>query len=171
VSYSTGSVQLTSLPGVGENRSPTLNLSSNAFGSIILGGITMPIFDAGLRSALLKQSQDHADASRASLRNTLTEAVRQIVAARNALRTVLAVHEPASRLVEASQTDFNAAWTAYRSGAGSVSEAQRAANSLSDARIARSDAYHAVLIAGAGGAFSTGALSRSSDLDGEGEAR
>lgn len=158
VAYSTGSLGLSSIPGVGQNSSATLNLSANRFSSLILGGITVPLFDGGLRRALLKQAEDQADASHATLQQTLDEAVRQIVTAQNALHTAFAAFDTASSLVDASETNFQAAWVAYRSGAGSVTQMTVAAMGLADAKISQSDAYHAALAAAASLAFATGSI-------------
>ncbi|CAI9120484.1 TolC family protein [Brytella acorum] len=164
VAYSTGNLALSSVPGIGQNSSPTLNLSSDRFSSLILGGITVPVFDGGLRSALLKQAENRADAAHATLRQTIDESVRQVVAAQNALHTAYTAFATASALVAASETSFQAAWSAYRSGAGSVTQATIAANGLAQARISQSDAYHAALAAAASLAFATGAIGTTGDV-------
>lgn len=158
VSYATGRMSLTSVPGIGSESSPTLNLSANRFSSLVLGGISVPIFDGGLRAAAVKQAQDQSDSTEATLRETINDAIQQIVAAENAVRTGLNAYTAATTLHVASQTSFDAALTAYRSGTGSITQAELARNGLLDADISRSDAYYATLIAAAGLAFGTGAL-------------
>ncbi|WP_323991655.1 TolC family protein [Nguyenibacter sp. L1] len=158
VAYATGALALSSVPGVGGNAPPTLNLSTNHFSSLILGGIAVPIFDGGMRAAALKQAGDRADSADATLRQTLDEAARQVVVAQNGLRTALHAYDAAGRLRDAAQTSFDASLAAYRSGAGAVTPAIMAQSGLLDARLGRSDAYYGALIAAAGLAFATGAL-------------
>lgn len=89
VAYTTGHLALSSVPGVGSDSSPTLNLSSNSLSSVILGGVSVPIFDGGMRAAQLKQAQDQADSANAALQKTVDSSVKQIVVAENALHTSL----------------------------------------------------------------------------------
>lgn len=157
VAYTTGRLALSSVPGIGSDSSPTLNLSTNAFSSLILGGITVPVFDGGLRAALLKQAQNQSDSAQTTLRQTMDESVRQIVAAENGLRSALSAYTAAGRLRIAAQTSFDAALTAYRSGEGAITQVDMAQNALLDATLTQSDAYYAALIAAASLAFATGA--------------
>lgn len=158
VAYSTGRTSLTSIPSASDSVSPTLNLSGNRFSTLILGGISVPIFDGGLRAAIVKRAQDQEDSAEATLQQTVNGAVQQIVLAENALHTSLQAYEAASKLRVASQTNFDAALLSYRAGTGSVTQAELAQNGLLDANISRSDAYYAALIAAAGLAFGTGSL-------------
>ncbi|MDG6094744.1 TolC family protein [Acetobacter sp. AN02] len=166
VSYSTGNLALSSLPGAGQNSSPTLNVSSNAFSSIILGGITIPVFDGGLRAALLSRARNSEDNAKATLRQTQDESVRQVVAAQNALHTASAAYKATTAAVKASQISFNAALTACQSGAGSVTQAILAQSVLLNTTIQQSDTYHAALTAAASVAFATGALGQAPDTSG-----
>lgn len=159
IAYTTGHLALSSVPGIGSDSTPTLNLSSNRFSSLILGGISVPVFDGGLRAAMLKQAQNHSDSAETTLRDTVNNATRQIVTAENAVHTSLAAYAAATRLETAARTSFDAAFAAYRSGAGSLTQATIAQNALLDATVSRSDAYHAALIAAASLAFATGELS------------
>ncbi|NVN42114.1 TolC family protein, partial [Ameyamaea chiangmaiensis] len=164
VAYSTGRLALSSVPGVGSDSTPTLNLSSNRFSSVILGGITVPIFDGGTRAALLRQAQDRADSADATLRQTRDESVKQIVVAENSLHTGLSAYAASAALLDASRVSYEAAFAAYRNGAGSITQATVAQNGLLDATLARSDAYYAALIAAASLAFATGALGDAGDV-------
>lgn len=163
VAYTTGHLALSSVPGAGADSSPTLNLSSNNFSSLILGGISVPIFDGGMRSAVLKQVQNRADSTQVTLQQTLDDSVKQIVAAENGLHTGLSAYHAATKLEAAAQTSFNAAFTAYRSGVGSITQATLAQSGLLDAQLAQSDAYYAALIAAASLGFATGALGNAPD--------
>lgn len=156
IAYSTGNMTLSSVPGAGNDA--TLNLSGSRFSSLILGGVSIPIFNGGLKAALLKRAHNQEESANATLKQTVNESIKQIVTAENALHTSLSAYNAAGRLYTASQTSFDASFTAYTHGAGSVTQAEMARNGLLDATISRSDAYYAALIAAASLAFSTGSL-------------
>lgn len=158
VAYTTGRLALSSVPGVGADSSPTLNLSTNNFSSLILGGITVPVFDGGMRAAMLKQARNQADNAQTLLRKTIDESVKQIVTAENGLHGSLSAYTAAGHLQAAAQTSFDAAFAAYRNGVGSITQSTLAQSGLLDAQLGRSDTYYAVLIAAASLAFATGAL-------------
>ena len=158
VAYTTGHLALSSVPGIGSDSNPTLNLSTNNFSSLILGGITVPVFDGGMRAAMLRQARNQADTAQTILRKTVDESVKQIITAENSLHGSLSAYTAAGRLQTASQTSFDAAFTAYRSGVGSITQATLAQTGLLDAQLGHSDTYYAALIAAASLAFATGAL-------------
>jgi outer membrane protein len=158
VAYADGRLGLSSLPAVGDQGTSTLNLSDRRFSSVIIAGITVPIYDGGVRSALLRQAQARADSAQAVLRRTQQDSVRQIVEADNALRTGLAAHAAAGTLEAAAGTTFDATLAAYRSGFGSVTQATLAQSGLLDARLGRADTYSAAQIAAASLAFAMGSL-------------
>lgn len=158
VSYMSGGLNLTSVPGAGNDSTSTLNMSGNRFSTLILGGITVPIFDGGLRAALLKRAQDQSDSADATLRQAVNDSIQQIVTAQSALHTSLSAYSAAQTLHTAAQTSFDAALTSYRSGVGSVTQTEIACNGLLDAQINQADAYYASLIAAASLAFATGAI-------------
>ncbi|MFP2872722.1 TolC family protein [Acetobacter tropicalis] len=158
VAYTTGRLALSSVPGVGSDSSPTLNLSTNNFSSLILGGITVPVFDGGMRAAVLKQVKNQADSAQALLRKTVDESVKQIIVAENGVHASLSAYTAATKLQTASQTAFDAAFAAYRNGVGSITQATMAQSGLLSAQLGKSDAYYASLIAASSLAFATGSI-------------
>ncbi len=156
-SYNPGSLQVTALPGLGE-ASSTVNINNNRLGAAILAGVSVPVYDGGTRLAALKQAQADADSASAKLDQIRNNAVRQIVAADNALRTSLSAVAAAKALVSASHTTFDAALAAYRNGLGSITDATVAETQLLQAKYAYTDAYNAVLTAAATLALASGAL-------------
>jgi len=164
VAYTTGRLALSSVPGVGSEASPTLNLSSNAFSSLIMGGITVPIFDGGTRVALLKQAEDQSDSAEATVQQTIDSSVKQIVAAENALHTSLSAYAASEKLETAAMTGFKASTAAYQSGVGSMTQVSISQNAYLDAMLSHSDAYYTALIAAASLAFGTGSLSQNEGL-------
>ncbi len=134
------------------------NIGQQATGSGVLIGATMPLYDAGLRAAQLKQAQARTDAAQSTFQRTQTLAVTEIVAASNALRTALESYKAASALTAAASTTYDAALEAYRNGVGTVTAATAADSGLLDARQAQADAHAAALIGAANLAFVVGAM-------------
>ncbi|MBV8683122.1 MAG: TolC family protein [Caulobacteraceae bacterium] len=155
--YNSGHLDVTALPGVGQ-QAGTVNINNERFGATMLAGVTVPLFDGGLRSALLAQAHDDAASAQENLTRTRQDAVVQIVQAENALRTNLAAYSAAQALQQASQTTFDGALASYRNGVGSTTDVTLAEIQLLQARNAASDSYSASLTAAATLALATGLL-------------
>ncbi|KDB07229.1 outer membrane efflux protein [Burkholderia sp. lig30] len=156
-SYSSGRAGITALPAIGQ-QAPTVNLNGSRYGAGVFVGVTLPLYDGGFRSAVLLQARNDAESAATRLTRTKEEAVRQIVAAQNALQTSLASHEAANALVDAAQTSYDAALTAYRSGVGSITDATLAQSQLIAAKNASVDSYCGALSAAAALALATGTI-------------
>lgn len=156
-SYSSAGLGVTALPPIGQ-QPPTLNLSGSQLGATVIAGVTIPIYDGGVREAVLGQARANADKAGAVMERTRTDAVREIVGAQSALRTSLAAHDAARALAAAAQTTFDAALAAYRNGVGSITDMTLAETQLLQAQYAATDSYSAALSAAATLAFATGAL-------------
>ena len=155
--YNSGSVDVTSIPGIGQ-QAGTGNISGNHLNGTILAGLAIPLYDGGIRAALLKQAEAGADSADAALAQARDEATRQVVGAENALQTSLAAYSASRALAAAAQTSYAAAFSAYQKGVGSITDATLAETQLLQAQNAATDAYSAVLSAAATLAFTTGAL-------------
>jgi outer membrane protein len=155
--YNQGSLQVTAIPGIGQ-QAATVNVSQNVRNFTLFAGFTVPLYDGGTRLAALRQAQAKADSAALALAHTQEEAVRQVVAAENALRTSLAANDASSSLVSAAQTTFDAAFGAYRNDVGSITEVTLAQTQLLQAKNASTDAYSAALSAAATLALAAGAL-------------
>lgn len=143
------------LSGLG---SSPFSANGNGFGGLILGQITMPIFDGGMRQAQLKRSKDQADSADAQLRDTRYHSVQSIVSAENTLHTGVSAYQAAQKIEHTAQTAFDAALASYNTGEGSVTRLLDLQTSLFNATIMRSDSYYTTLIAAASLAFATGSL-------------
>jgi outer membrane protein len=158
-----GSLDITAVPGFGKEL-PILNLpnqvgfSGTQFGTTALVGATVPVYDGGLRAASLEQARDKVDKAETTLTQIRNEAVRQIISARNTLKTSLSAYAASTALTEAAQTTFNAALAAYRDGVGTISDVVTAERQLLQAKNAATDAYSNSLSAAATLALSTGVL-------------
>ncbi len=156
--YNSGHLNLTAIPSIGQQSPGTVNLSGSQFGSTVFLGITVPVYDGGMRRAVLQQARAKADNARVELTHTREEAVRQIVVAQNGVTTSLSAHSASTSLAAAAKTTFEAALAAYRNGVGSITDATVAESQLLQATNASTDAYSAALSAAATLAFAVGAL-------------
>jgi outer membrane protein len=156
-SYTNGNLYLTQVPALGTQGSIG-NFSSGGLGGTVFGGLSMPLYDGGARSAILMQAQAKAENAGLALARTRNEAIRQIVLSNNTLRTSLATYDAAGAVIAASSTGFNAALDAYRNGVGAITEVNVAQSQLLQAKIISIEAHSAALSAAAGLALATGAL-------------
>ena len=159
-----GSLNVTAIPGI-DQQLPIVNLPGNQLGvtthqqgGTALVGATMPLYDGGSRAALLEQARDRIDKAETTLTQIRNEATRQIVVARNTLKTSLSAYSAATALAAAAQTTFNAALTAYRNGVGSITDVTLAERQLLVAKNAATDAYSTALSAAATLALAAGVL-------------
>lgn len=124
----------------------------------VLLGITIPLYDGGLRRLNLREAEARAQAARELVRKTQNDALREMHFAANALRSALEAHEAATELVHAATITNKAAVEAYKVGASSMILATEATNGLLDAQQAQAVAYSAALIATANLDFMMGQL-------------
>ncbi len=93
-----GSLNISAIPGI-DQQLPIVNLpsnqlgvSTNQLGGTVLVGATVPLYDGGSRAALLEQARDKVDKAETTLTQIRNEAVRQIIVARNTLKTSLSAY-------------------------------------------------------------------------------
>jgi outer membrane protein TolC len=163
-SYNSGQAGISAIPLPGA-QPPTLNLSGDRLGGALLAGVSVPLYDSGLRAASLVRAEAAADSAARSLEQIRIEAARQIAAAENALCTDLEAAAAARELEAAAQTTFSAAIAAYRGGAGAITDANIAEAGLLQARDAVTDATGAARTAAATLALALGAMARDAILD------
>ena len=135
---------------------PGLSQTSSSQG--VLLGVTLPIFDGGLRSARVHEARLRADDAQTHLENQQRHAVQEIVAAETMLQTALESVKTARDLVTASQTTFDAALSSYQAGVGTVTIAIEAASQLLTAQQAYADSETMALISAANLAFVMGEM-------------
>ena len=155
--YGFGHLDVNAVPPVGQ-QAGTFNLSGNHWGSTALLGVTVPLYDGGLRQSVLGQARATADGARATSERVRDEAVRQIVVAQNTLETSLEANDASQALVSAARTSFDAAFDAYRHGVGTMTAVSLAATQWLQAQDAVIEAHNGALSAAATLAFATGAL-------------
>ena len=101
------------MPAIGQ-QAGTVNLDGSRSGSSVFLGVTLPLYDGG--RARRMQAQRRRQRRRTPDR-AKQDATRQIVAARNALRSGIAANEAAVALLKAARVTYDAASAAYRNGA------------------------------------------------------
>ena len=161
---SSGSLNVTAIPGI-DQQLPIVNLPDNQLGvstdqlsGTVLLGMTLPLYSGGSRVALLDQARNNVDKAETTLLQIRNEAARQIVVARNTLKTSLSAYSAATALVTAAQTTFDAALAAYRNGVGSITDVALAERQLLVGKNAATDAYSTALSAAATLALAAGVL-------------
>ena len=154
VASGSGNFNVSGLPSIGPQGS----------GTGLLVGLTVPLYDAGLREAQVREAKSRAEMAADEFQRVQTAAVTEIVAARNALRTALESHRAATALVAAAATTYDAALATYRNGVGTVDAATAADTALLDAREAQADAHAAALIGAVNLAFVVGSLTSQEGL-------
>lgn len=133
---------------------PGFNLPSS--GNAIALGVSLPIFDGGIRRNNLRTSEIAAEQATNDLQSAQKAAIREMVIAETVLQSSLQSHDTANELVNTAHTAYNGAFEAYKQGLGTITVATEAATQLLQAKQARVDAYNAALIAAANLAFVTG---------------
>lgn len=165
-SYTSNVLDISTLPGLGQGPSQvpsTINIHGTHLGATVVLGITVPLYDGGVRNALEGQARADAAKADATLDQVRDEATREIVSAANRLRTSLSALDAAAALASAAQITFDAALDAYRNGVGSITDATRAESGLLEAQNASTDANSAALSSAATLALAAGTLGTAPD--------
>ena len=166
--YLTGHLNVTSLPSLSSitqgASSGALSTSTNQSNATVLGGVSVPLYDGGVRDAGVLLARSRTDAADANVLRLQQVAASEIVSADDALRTSLAAYQAASGLVHASVVTEDATFSAYKSGIGTLTAAIDAEKALLGARLAQAQAHGVALIAASSLAFLTGRLSSSDAL-------
>ncbi|MCE9786453.1 TolC family protein [Shewanella chilikensis] len=148
ISWGSGNFDASGLPSIGQQGT----------GSGVLLGITVPIYDGGLRDAQIREAKSKAETAADEFQSVQTAAVTEIVAAYNALKISLESYQAASVLVAAASTTYEATLAAYQNGVGTIDAVTTADTALLDARQAQGDAHAAALASSINLAFVVGAL-------------
>ncbi|WP_180898033.1 TolC family protein [Martelella soudanensis] len=131
-------------------------VENNGLNGNIMFGATIPLYDAGMRDANLKQAQSRVEAAERSFDQLKDAAAREIVVASNALTTAIQANDSAVKLRQAAYKTYDSALESYQSGVGTVSALATAQNGLLDAQLAEGDAREAAFTAAANLAFVLG---------------
>lgn len=143
-----GRFDIQGLPGISQQTS-----SSN-----ILVGVSVPIYDGGIRAARVKEAESRATVATEGFKKTQELAVREIVVAADTLSSALESNQAALNLVKTAFITYDAALESYRNGVGTITIANEAANGLLMAQQMSTDAHAASLVAAANLAFVMGKM-------------
>ena len=116
------------------------------------------LFDGGIHYAQLKIAESQRAEAEDALLRLQDHAVRQVIAAYNAVRTGLKRYQAAEALAGAADVAEDAAEGAYDHGVGTYTEAMNAQTARAQAHSAKEQAYAEVLTAAATLAFASGGL-------------
>ncbi|MET3926320.1 TolC family protein [Devosia sp. 2618] len=124
----------------------------------VLVGLSLPLFDGGLRDARMQAAVAQSAASEQEFAQLQNLAAREIVVGYDVLRTSLSGYAAATALVNAAQTNYDAALDYYKNGLGTLADISIAQTGLLKAQYARAQARSDSLSAAATMAFATGQL-------------
>lgn len=141
-----GSFEIGSLPA----------LDQKASASGIWLGVTLPLYDGGMRATQVGKARIRREDAAEQLRSLQQTALREIAAAENILRTALQSHDAATGLVRTAQVAYDSALASYRQGLVTVTLTTEASTQLNKAHQALADARYAALAAAANLAFLMG---------------
>ncbi len=153
-SWGSGNFDISGLPSISQQGS----------GNSVLLGITVPIYDGGLRSARVTEAKSRFEAAEDEFQRVQNAAVAEIIAAHNALRTAHEAYHAATELVAAASITYEAAIAAYRNDIGTIDAITVADTALLDARQVQGDAHVATLISSVNLAFIMGKLTSRESL-------
>lgn len=137
---------------------PVSGLSNRAVSRGILMGVSLPLYDGGMRSSRVHDAQARVKVAQATLEQLRNATLSEIVVASNLLETALESYDAAETLVSTTELTYDAALDAYKIGMGTVTVATEAANGLLMARSAHAEAHAGAQIAAASLAFALGKL-------------
>ena len=140
------------------NVNHAIQTSPTVKGNAVFLGMTVPLYDGGLRRQRLYAAQSKAQAARDIFEQTQHAAWREIHSAANALRTAIEAYEASQALLEATQITHSAAQDSYEVGLTSMMLATETSNALLEAAQAHATAHAAVLIASSHLAFMMGQI-------------
>lgn len=140
---------------------PTLSPQGSSTG--VLVGITMPLFDGGLRSSERAKAQVRVEQAQEALQQLRDLAIREVAGAETVLNTALQSYEAATELVATATVAYDAAFESYQHGLVSIQLATMAASQLNIALQAQLDARYAALTAAANLAFVMGDMVAAQD--------
>lgn len=140
---------------------PTLNPQGASTGLLL--GLTMPLFDGGLRSNQRAKAQVRVEQAQQALQQLRDLAIREVAGADVMLNTALQSYEAATELVATATVAYDAAFESYQHGLVSIQLATMAASQLNVAYQAQLDARYAALTAAANLAFVMGEMVAAQD--------
>lgn len=135
---------------------PSIGAQNTATGALI--GISVPLYDAGLRSTQLSKAKIAQEQAQLQLEHLHVTAVREIVAAEQVLQTALESHEAAQELVQTASVVHDAALESYKVGRTSTVLLTESAIQLNKAHQAEAEAKYAAIAAAANLAFVMGTM-------------
>ena len=139
---------------------PGFTQQANATG--VLLGVTLPLYDGGLRNARLVGAQIKSEQAARNFNQMQQDAVREIVLAQTVLGSALESEATARELVSTARIAYNAALDSYQEGLATIRLVTEAAEGLLHAREALLEARVASEVAAANLAFAMGEMTSSS---------
>ncbi len=139
---------------------PEISPQASSSGAVL--ALSIPLYDAGLRTKQTREAQLRADTARERVNKTEQDAYKQMVIAADALRAALESHQAAKALVDAAQITYDGALESYQEGLTGMTLLTEAHSGLLGAQEAQSAAHAAGLVGSVNLAFAMGELNTTS---------
>lgn len=146
----TGSFDVQGLPDISQRTS-----SSN-----ILIGVSIPLYEGGMRQSRMVNAQSEIRLAQENLRKSQDMAIKEISISENALKSALEANKASKNLVETTQLTYTASVEFYHNGLGTVTDINTAEIALLNAQMSQIDAYTGSQIAAVDLAFALGEIDK-----------
>lgn len=131
-------------------------ISQRTSSSNILIGVSIPLYEGGMRQSRMSNAQSDIQLAQENLRKSQDTAIKEISLSENALRSALEANKAAKNLVDTAQLSYTASVDFFNNGLGTVTEINTAEIALLNAQLSHIDAYTGSLIAAVDLAFALG---------------
>lgn len=135
-----------------------LHINDNRPIASVFVGVTIPLWDGGVKERRLAAARAEAGAARADAESLRLLAEGEIVDAYELLKSSLAANSAAGELIATAGTSFDAAQSYFAQGLATIADVNTAQRLLYDAELSQIDAQHAALSAAATLAFASGQI-------------
>ncbi|MCH4254652.1 TolC family protein [Proteus vulgaris] len=146
----TGSFDVQGLPDISQRTS-----SSN-----ILIGVSIPLYEGGMRQSRMVNAQSEIRLAQENLRKSQDMAIKEISISENTLKSALEANKASKNLVETTQLTYTASVEFYHNGLGTVTDINTAEIALLNAQMSQIDAYTGSQIAAVDLAFALGEIDK-----------
>jgi len=141
---------------------PEVSPQASSSGAVL--ALSIPLYDAGLRTKQTREAQLRAETARERVKKTERDAYKQMVIAADVLRAALESHRAAGELVQAAQVTYDGALESYKEGLTGMTLLTEAHSGLLGALEAQSAAHAAGLVGSVNLAFAMGELNQAPAL-------
>lgn len=136
------------------------DISQRTSSSNILIGVSIPLYEGGMRQSRMVNAQSEIRLAQENLRKSQDMAIKEISISENTLKSALEANKASKNLVETTQLTYTASVEFYHNGLGTVTDINTAEIALLNAQMSQIDAYTGSQIAAVDLAFALGEIDK-----------